>query len=73
MDVVANEMLAARGKEAKVSGKKKNRAINGSPLTRRSVKQRSVGSTHVNMSSTAAAEILGIANIAELDDSVKNV
>ena len=54
-------------------GKNKNRAISGSPLTRRSVKQRSVGSTHVNMSSTAAAEILGISNIAEIDDSVKNV
>ena len=53
--------------------KNKNRAISGSPLTRRSVKQRSVGSTHVNMSSTAAADILGISNIADLDSSVKNV
>lgn len=34
-------------------------ASSGSPLTRRSDKQRSVGSTHVNMSSTAAAGMLG--------------
>ena len=51
--------------------KKKNRAFSDSPLTRRSVKQRSVGSTHIKMSSTAAAEILGIENIANYSDSVK--
>ena len=50
--------------------KKKNRAFNGSPLTRRSVKQRSVGSTHIKMPSTAAAEILGIENISNYSDSV---
>ena len=51
--------------------KNKNRATSDSPLTRRSVKQRSVGSTHVNMSSTAAAGILGIENIANYSESVK--
>lgn len=51
--------------------KNKNRVSSDSPLTRRSVKQRSVGSTHIKMSSTAAAEILGIENIANYSDSVK--
>ena len=50
--------------------KNKNRASNGSPLTRRSVKQRSVGSTHIKMPSTAAARILGIENIANYSESV---
>lgn len=50
---------------------KKYRATNSSPLSRRSVKQRSAGSTHPIMSSTAAAGILGITNLAELNNDVK--
>ena len=50
---------------------KKHQASNSSPLSRRSVKQRSAGSTHPIMSSTAAAGILGISNIAEASEDVK--
>ena len=70
VDTLSNQTLAAQ--PAKNSDRQNNnRASNGSPLTRRSVKQRSVGSTHEKMSSTAAAEILGIENIAKYSDSVK--
>lgn len=70
VDTLSNQTLAAQ--PAKNSDRQnKNRASNGSPLTRRSVKQRSVGSTHERMSSTAAAEKLGIENIAKYSDSVK--
>lgn len=54
-----------------VGENRKTEHFSDSPLTRRSVKQRSVGSTHEKMSSTAAAEILGIENIAKFSDSVK--
>ena len=70
VDTLSNQTLAAQ--PTKNSDRQnKNRASNGSPLTRRSVKQRSVGSTHIKMSSTAAAEILGIENIAKYSDPVK--
>ena len=69
-DTSSNQTLAAQ--PTKNSDRQnKNRASNGSPLTRRSVKQRSVGSTHIKMPSTAAAEKLGIKNIAKYSDSVK--
>ena len=70
VDTLSNQTLAAQ--PTKNSDRQnKNRASNGSPLTRRSVKQRSVGSTHEKMSSTAAAGILGIENIANFSDSAK--
>ena len=49
---------------------KKHQAPSNSPLARRSVMQRSSNSAHVNMSSAAAAGILGITNIADLNDDV---
>lgn len=70
-DSVSNQTLAAQ--PAKNSDRQnKNRASSDSPLTRRSVKQRSVGSAHEKMSSTAAAGILSIPNIANEMESVKN-
>lgn len=51
---------------------KKHQAPSNSPLSRRSVMQRSSNSAHVNMSSAAAAGILGITNIADLNDDVKD-
>ena len=51
---------------------KENQANSGLPLTRHSVKQRSVGSSHFTMSSTAAAEMLGIDNITDCSESVKS-
>ena len=79
LTVSESQTLAESSKEAGTQqssqktdlDKNKNRASSDSPLTRRSVKQRSVGSTHEKMSSTAAAEILGIENIAKQSDSVK--
>ena len=53
------------------NGNIRNRGSNDSPLTRRSVKQRSVGSTHSMMSSTAAANLLGIGNISNASGIVK--
>ena len=50
---------------------KKSKQTATSPLTRRSGNQRSVGSAHISMSSTAAAELLGIKNISRLYDVVK--
>ena len=55
------------------SDENKNQVLNDSPLTRRSVEQRSVGSTYKIMSSTAAAKILGINNISKKSESVKNL
>ena len=53
------------------SGQKKPSNSTASPLTRRPGNQGSVGSTRVNTSSTAAAELLNIDNINDLSDSVK--
>lgn len=74
MGIEGNKNTAEDGGEKfAVNGKnKKSKQTATSPLTRRSGNQRSFSSTHSMMSSTAAAELLGIKNISNLSDDVKN-